>query len=189
MIGDSGHISHCLFHSLCIGLKHSNMGRKSAHNFRGLMHVPAVAMKMLPLFAILLVFPALVLSGCSSSPGSVVTPVQPAPPASVSMSITPASVMPGQSATLTWSTSNASNCTAGGAWSGSPALSGSTTVQLLGATAQTYKLTCSGTGLPGEKTVTLNAGSEQGACATHSAVRARAGKRTAQRRKLAGVHS
>ena len=153
------------------------------------MHVPAVARKISSLFVILLVFPSLVLSGCSSSPGTPIVPVQPTLPTTVRMSITPPSVMPGQSATLTWSTSNASGCTATGAWSGAQAVSGSATVQLLGATAQTYRLTCSGSGLPGESTATLNAGQENGSCAAHSAVRAHAGKRTAHGRKPAGVHS
>jgi hypothetical protein len=97
--------------------------------------------------------------------------------------------MPGQSATLTWTSANASSCTASGAWSGTLGTSGSANVQLQGSSVQTYKLSCSGTGLPGANSVTLNVGQEQGACAAHNAVRAHSGKRTPHGRKLTGARS
>jgi len=62
-------------------------------------------------------------------------------------------------------------------------------VVLQGAAAQTYKVTCSGAGLPGDTAATLSASSQDGACAVAAAVRAHAGKRTAHRVKTAGSHS
>ena len=153
------------------------------------MQLPTGSRKLSSLLAVLL-FSALVLSGCSSGTTKTVMPVQPTPPAIVTMNLSPSSVMPGQSATLTWTSSNAAACTASGAWSGTLGTSGSTTVELQGSSAQTYKLSCSGTGSPGANSVTLNAGSqEQGACTAHNAVRAHSGKRTAHGRKLTGARS
>jgi hypothetical protein len=60
----------------------------------------------------------------------------------VSLTATPASISPGGSATLSWSSTNATSCTASGGWSGSKATSGSQTVSPSGTT--TYTLTCSG---------------------------------------------
>ena len=138
--------------------------------------------------AVLIFLSSLVLSGCGSGPGHTVTPVQPILPATVTMNVTPSSVMPGQSATLTWTSSNASSCTASGAWSGSMATSGSATVQLQGSKAQVYTLSCVGSGLPRENSVSLNVAQEQGACAASNAARAH-GKRIAHGRKLAGARS
>jgi hypothetical protein len=59
-----------------------------------------------------------------------VTPPPPVP--TVSLSASPTSLSAGQAATLTWNSTNASGCTASGAWSGSQTSS--------------YTLTCSGTG-------------------------------------------
>lgn len=155
----------------------------------GVMQLPTGSRKVTSLLAVLLLS-ALVLSGCSSGSTHTVTPVQPTPPAIVTMNLSPSSVMPGQSATLTWTSADASSCTASGAWSGTMGTSGSATVQLQGSSAQTYKLSCSGTGLPGANSVTLNAGSQdQGACAPHNAVRAHSGKRTPHGRKLTGARS
>jgi len=96
--------------------------------------------------------------------------------------------MPGQSATITWSSSNATSCTASGAWSGPLATSGSSSVLLQGSTAQSYSLNCSGAGLPGTNTATLAVSQAEGACTTGAAaVRAHSGKRTAH--KLTGTHS
>jgi hypothetical protein len=63
---------------------------------------------------------------------------------SLSLGISPGTIAPGQQALLTWSTANASNCTASGAWSGSEATSGtdSVTSSTLGLLA--YTLSCSG---------------------------------------------
>lgn len=58
------------------------------------------------------------------------------------------------SATLTWSTANATSCTASGAWSGTKATSGTQTLAALTASG-TYKLTCSGTGGSNSQSVAL----------------------------------
>ncbi|MEK7538862.1 MAG: hypothetical protein AAB552_03410 [Patescibacteria group bacterium] len=59
----------------------------------------------------------------------------------VSLSATPTSVTSGSSATLSWTSTNATSCTASGAWSGVKGTSGSQTTGPLTATA-TYTLTC-----------------------------------------------
>jgi hypothetical protein len=63
----------------------------------------------------------------------------------VTLTATPASVTSGSAATLNWSASNASACTAGGAWSGSKSSAGGS--QSTGAltSSQTYSLTCTNT--------------------------------------------
>jgi len=63
----------------------------------------------------------------------------------VAIAATPTTVSPGASSTLTWSTSNASTCTASGGWSGATATSGSASMNSIAATT-TYMLSCSGTG-------------------------------------------
>ncbi len=65
------------------------------------------------------------------------------PPASLSISVSPETITLGQSATLTWS-SNAPDCTASGAWSGSRAGDGSETVTPTATGTLTYSLRCSG---------------------------------------------
>ncbi len=57
----------------------------------------------------------------------------------------PTSVAGGSSSTLTWSTTNATSCTAGGSWSGSKGTSGSQSTGALSANAN-YSLTCTGAG-------------------------------------------
>ena len=153
------------------------------------MRVPAETGKRISLFVVMFLFLALVLSGCSSSSSSAGTNTPPPPNATVTVTLTPSSVMPGQSATLTWASGNATTCTAGGAWSGTLGISGSTTVMLQGTAAQTYSVTCSGSGLAGSRSVTLDAGNEQGSCGKAAAVRAHSGKRTPHGRKLTGIHS
>ncbi|MEK7538952.1 MAG: peptidoglycan-binding protein [Patescibacteria group bacterium] len=59
----------------------------------------------------------------------------------VTLTATPTSVTSGSSATLSWTSTNATSCTASGAWSGVKGTSGSQTTGPLTATA-TYTLTC-----------------------------------------------
>ncbi len=63
----------------------------------------------------------------------------------VALSASPTSVSYYGSTTLSWSSSNAANCTATGDWTGAKALSGSQTINALTANS-TFSLTCSGTG-------------------------------------------
>lgn len=79
-----------------------------------------------------------------AAPGGTVTP-PPLPTApTVALTAAPASVVSGSSAVLTWTSTNATSCTATGAWSGTRPVNGSETVTP-SATA-TYSLSCTGTG-------------------------------------------
>jgi len=70
------------------------------------------------------------------------------PPPTVSISVSPTTIRPGQSATLAWTSTNATSCTASASWSGSEPLQspvgGVSTGVLLTAGAYSYTLTCSG---------------------------------------------
>lgn len=72
--------------------------------------------------------------------------------ASVSISVNPATITLGQSATLTWS-SNAGACTASGDWSGRKAASGSETVTPARTGMLTYSLFCGGNGYGDSETL------------------------------------
>ncbi len=63
------------------------------------------------------------------------------------------SLVSGNSATLTWTATNADSCLASGGWSGSKAISGSETVSPTIDTA--YILTCTGAGGEGQKSVSI----------------------------------
>ncbi len=96
---------------------------------------------------------------CSGDGGSVnknvtiqVSPT-PEPAPTVSLEASPTQVEPNGSATLTWSSTNATQCTASGGWSGSKATSGSLMVGPLAA-ATLFTLSCSGAG--GTATVSAN---------------------------------
>ena len=68
------------------------------------------------------------------------------PAPTVSISLSPVTITVGASSTLTWSSTNATSCTASGAWSGSQTVRGSA-VQTPGtAGTNTYTLTCTGAG-------------------------------------------
>jgi hypothetical protein len=76
-----------------------------------------------------------------TSDGSVPPPAAP----TVSIVANPTSVSSGSAATLTWSSTNATSCTASGGWSGSKTTSGSQSTGNL--TANTvFTLTCTGSG-------------------------------------------
>lgn len=96
---------------------------------------------------------------CSGAGGSVsktasvtVTPV--APPPVVNLAADPSSLVAGNASTLSWSTTNASGCTASGGWSGSKALTGTQSTGALTA-ATTYTLACTGPGGTSSKAVTV----------------------------------
>jgi hypothetical protein len=80
--------------------------------------------------------------------GLAVNPAQPPPgsAATVSVTISPSSITLGQSATLTWSSTNATICTADSAWSGTRATSGMLTVTPAATGGFAYSLTCTGAG-------------------------------------------
>lgn len=80
--------------------------------------------------------------GGGSGAGSAAPPPVPPPPAAtVQLSADATKVSAGGSSTLTWSSTNATSCTASGAWSGTRAASGSEQVGPID-TPATYTLTC-----------------------------------------------
>jgi hypothetical protein len=87
----------------------------------------------------------------------VVNAAYTAPPVTVDMSISPAQIVAGNSAALTWSTANASACTASGSWSGSEPLLGAgvSTGTLTTPGVYSYTLSCTGVGGGGSQIDTL----------------------------------
>ena len=81
-----------------------------------------------------------------------VTPPPAAP--TVSLSASPTTLTAGQAATLTWNSTNATGCTASGAWSGSESTSGSASTGALNQTSA-YTLTCAGSGGSASATATV----------------------------------
>lgn len=82
-------------------------------------------------------------SGNSNTASATTQAGTPAP--TVTISANPTSVASGGSSILTWSSTNATSCTASGGWSGTKATSGTQTLTNLTSTA-TYTLTCTGAG-------------------------------------------
>jgi uncharacterized protein (TIGR03118 family) len=76
------------------------------------------------------------------------------PPPTLNLAVQPASIVQGQSATLSWSASDGTTCSASGAWSGSQASSGSQAVTPAAAGSQSYTLSCSGGSYDGSATQT-----------------------------------
>lgn len=72
----------------------------------------------------------------------------------VMLTASPTSVSSGQRSTLTWSSQNASTCTASGAWSGSKATSGNQQTAQLTATSN-FRLDCTGAGGMDGRSVTV----------------------------------
>jgi hypothetical protein len=82
-------------------------------------------------------------TGQQSATSSVTLNVTAAVPGAPTLSVNPTSITLGQSATLTWSSSNATACTATGSWSGNEPVNGSKTVTPTVTGASTYLLSCS----------------------------------------------
>jgi hypothetical protein len=92
------------------------------------------------------VLAAVLLAGCTSgvTPSSntmIQAPLMPI----VTLSAAAGSVASGASTTLTWSSTDATSCTASGAWAGSKATSGSEATAAINADS-TYTLSCTGAG-------------------------------------------
>tara|TARA_Y100001935_G_scaffold188410_1_gene156768 strand:- start:399 stop:2387 length:1989 start_codon:yes stop_codon:yes gene_type:complete len=108
-------------------------------------------MRLLSFFLILLV-----ISSCGGGGGGG-SSEPPVPGASITLSISDDEIYLGNSVTLTWTTSNASSCSASGSWAGSRALSGSETVTPDSEGQKTYTLTCSNSaGTSTSRTVSTN---------------------------------
>jgi uncharacterized protein (TIGR03118 family) len=87
---------------------------------------------------------ALLLAGCGGGGGAGSQGYGAAPAPTVALSVAPTSIVLGQSATLTWSSTNASGCTASGGFSGAEDSSGTRVVTPTTAGSVTFTLTCSG---------------------------------------------
>jgi subtilase family serine protease len=95
----------------------------------------------------------------SSATASIVFNVSagatPAP--AVSITVSPTSIAAGSAATLTWSSTNATACTASGAWSGTESTSGTQSVTPATTGSYSYTLSCTGPGGSGSATAVLSA--------------------------------
>jgi len=83
--------------------------------------------------------------GAASATTSVVVSTPPPSP-SASLTFAPASINTAQTTVLSWSSANATSCTASGAWSGVKATAGSLTVTPSATGDFTYSLACTGDG-------------------------------------------
>ena len=92
-------------------------------------------------------------SASTSTAASVTISAVPTP--TVTISAAPTSIVLGQTATLTWSSTNATACTASGSWTGAEVVSGSATITPSAAGALSYVLTCTGSGGSGNATAAL----------------------------------
>ena len=94
-----------------------------------------------------------------TGPGGTVTrsaAVTVAPAPTVTFSATPATVASGANSVLSWSSSNATSCTASGGWTGARAASGTYTVPAMGGGSASYTLVCAGVGGPTTRTVMVS---------------------------------
>ena len=108
-------------------------------------------------FVLLCVVYSLSCGGGGGGGGGGGTPAPtptPAPNVTISSSSSSASV--DSAVTISWSSTNASSCTASGAWSGSKATSGSESFTLSAADDYSFTLACSGTGGSGSASVTVS---------------------------------
>lgn len=91
----------------------------------------------------------LMCTGTNGVPASATTTVTvsgaPNPAPTVTLTANPTSIASGASSTLTWSSTNATACTATGNWSGAKATSGSQSTGVLTANS-TFTLSCTGAG-------------------------------------------
>lgn len=93
--------------------------------------------------------------GGSQAASASVTAIATPPAPTVSITVSPTSITLGHSSTLTWSSTNATACTASGNWSGAQTVSGSETLTPQANGTDTYTLTCAGGGGSGAGTATL----------------------------------
>jgi hypothetical protein len=102
------------------------------------------------LFLSLVLALCLGFEGCAGGGSSANTPM---PTVSISLSAT--TIHAAEGATLTWSSTAATTCTASGAWSGSEQVSGTLSVTQSVPANYTYNLACTGTGGGASESATL----------------------------------
>jgi hypothetical protein len=88
----------------------------------------------------------LTCTGTGGSAAATATVTVKAPAPTVTIAASPTSLTLGSSSTLTWSSTNATACTASGGWTGAEATSGTLSETPSAAGSATYTLTCTGTG-------------------------------------------
>ncbi|MBC7490563.1 MAG: VCBS repeat-containing protein [Glaciimonas sp.] len=93
------------------------------------------------------------LAGCGGGSSGSNSSNTPAP--IVTLSIDQFKVVLGQSAKLTWSSTNATSCTASGLWSGVQAISGTSLQTPTASGVSTYTLSCAGAGGTANQSVSL----------------------------------
>jgi hypothetical protein len=91
--------------------------------------------------------------GTASQSVTIAVSTAPPPAPTVNLTATPASITSGQSTTLAWSSTNATSCSASGAWTGSQEVSGQLAVSPT--STATYFLSCTGAGGTASKSVTV----------------------------------
>jgi hypothetical protein len=94
-------------------------------------------------------------AGGKAAQSTTVTVAASAAAPTVSLSVGPSAITSGASSTLTWSSTNATTCTASGAWSGTKAINGSQSTGGLTASA-IYTLACTGTGGSASQSATVS---------------------------------
>ena len=99
-----------------------------------------------------------ILSSCGGGGGGgAPTPTPPDPVPSVSFSSSTDSAPLSSEITLTWSSTNASSCTASGAWQGAKATSGSQVITLESVGNNEFTISCTGSGGTTARTVNVEA--------------------------------
>ena len=102
------------------------------------------------------------MSGCDNGDDDPPAPAPAPPPPAPAVAIvaSPAAVQLGSASTISWSSSNATSCTASGAWTGAKATSGTEGATPQAAGDASYSLTCTGDGgtASSATTVTVSAG-------------------------------
>ena len=96
-------------------------------------------MRKLHFFSVMTLSFAAALSACQKAEEA-----PPAPAPTVTMSVNPAVVTVGQGTNLTWTSTNATSCTASGSWNGTQAVSGSQSVNPTNPGTDSYTLICTG---------------------------------------------
>ena len=103
------------------------------------------------------IFSILFIASCGGGGGgggdTAPTPPTVTPAPIVNLSADPSSVLLNNSSTLTWSSSNATSCSAD--WTSSTAASGTQSVTISTTGNTTFSITCSGTGGSGSASVTV----------------------------------